>query len=191
MRHKLFTSLFEAMNKPAVLAEDTGSGIPSAVLVLLINHPEEITVLLTKRADNLLNHQGQVCFPGGRVEKSDRGPVDTALRETFEEIGLAPKTVKFVGCLENYETLTGFSVTPVVGIVQPPIELKTSPREVAAVFEMPLSFLLDSSNHWVQVREQSSSRKKIYALSYQGYYIWGATAAILMNLYQLLIATSL
>ena len=158
----------------------------AAVLVPLIDRPDGLTVLLTHRTTHLANHAGQVSFPGGRVDLADGDVEETALRETQEETGLDRSHVRIIGRLDIYITRTGFAVTPVVGVVTPPFELAPDPFEVAEVFEVPLSFLLDSNNHQVCSREFEGTVRYFYAMPYGRHYIWGATAGILMNLYEFL-----
>jgi len=153
----------------------------AAVLVPLVEHPEGFTVLLTRRTDHLQHHAGQVSFPGGGVEPMDSGPVDTALREAEEEIGLPRSRVEVVGYLDPYQTVTGFLVTPVVGFVTPPVPLRPDPEEVAEVFELPLAVVLDERNHQRHSREFRGQRRHFYVLPYRDYYIWGATAAMLVG----------
>lgn len=159
---------------------------PAAVLVPVIERPQGLTVLFTQRTAHLNDHAGQVSFPGGRCEASDASPVITALRETEEEIGLAQSRVEILGILPEYHTGTGFSVTPVVGLVRPPFELKPDSFEVAEVFETPLSFLLDPANHQRHSMEIGGMLRQYYAMPYDGYFIWGATAGMLISLHRLL-----
>ncbi|MGV7210400.1 CoA pyrophosphatase [Oxalobacteraceae bacterium A2-2] len=161
---------------------------PAAVLIPLVARPEGLAVLLTQRTADLSSHPGQISFPGGRAEESDDGPVDTALRETEEEIGLARARVEILGTLPDYLTGTGYLVTPVVGLVAPPFELVAEPGEVAEVFEVPLSFLMDGQNHLRQsfILPASGVRRRFYAMPYGRYYIWGVTAGILRNLFHFL-----
>lgn len=154
---------------------------PAAVLVGLVEHPQGFNVLLTRRTDHLQHHAGQVSFPGGRVESSDQGPVDTALREAEEEVGLPRQQVEVVGYLDPYQTVTGFLVTPVVGFIQPPVIPQPDPHEVAEVFEVPLAVVLDRHNHQRHSRVYRGQRRYFYVLPYQDYYIWGATAAMLVG----------
>ena len=154
---------------------------PAAVLVPLIAHHSGLTILLTQRTQHLAHHAGQVSFPGGRAEDEDNGPIATALRESQEEIGLAPENVEILGFLERYKTVTGFMVTPVVGLVKPPLALQADPHEVDKVFEVPLDFLLDRTNHQRHSRMFKGQRRYYYALLYGDYYIWGATAAMLIG----------
>jgi 8-oxo-dGTP pyrophosphatase MutT (NUDIX family) len=159
---------------------------PAAVLVPLIDRDEGLTVLLTRRTDHLNNHAGQISFPGGRVDPDDKGPVHTALRETEEEIGLAGDAIDIVGRLDDYVVRTGFLVTPVVGVVAPPFDVKPDVFEVAEVFEVPLDFVMDHGNHRREHREINGVRRHFYAIPYNEYYIWGATAGMLRNLVELL-----
>lgn len=155
---------------------------PAAVLVPIVLREPEPTVLLTRRTDHLHHHPGQVSFPGGRVEDEDASPIDTALRETEEEISLHRAHVELLGCLPQYQTGTGFDITPVVGLVTPPFELQIDPFEVAEVFEVPLSFLLDESNHQRHSAVIRGVRREYYAMHYGEYFIWGATAGMLVSL---------
>ena len=152
----------------------------ASVLLPLITHAEP-TVLLTKRTEQLHDHAGQVSFPGGGREAQDRDPIATALRETREEIGLDPGQVEVAGFLRGYLTITGYAVTPVVGLVRPGFDLTIDPLEVAEVFEVPLAFLADPRNREVQTRELGGEQVGFYLFRYQGQTIWGATAAMLVN----------
>ena len=160
--------------------------VPAAVLVPLVDHPTGVTTLLTQRTDHLAHHPGQISFPGGHMERGDHSPEDTALRETEEEVGLARRHVHVIGRLDRYVTRTGFAVTPVVGVVEPPLRIDPDPKEVAEVFEVPLDFLLDPRNHRRHRRLFAGVEREFYAMPYEGYYIWGATAGMLVNLYQVL-----
>ena len=153
---------------------------PASVLLPLITHPEP-TVLLTKRTEQLHDHAGQVSFPGGGRELQDADPVATALRETHEEIGLSPDQVEVVGFLRGYLTISGYAVTPVVGLVKPGFQVTIDPLEVAEVFEVPVAFLVDPKNREVQTRELGGEQVGFYLYRYQGQTIWGATAAMLVN----------
>ncbi|PWC32398.1 CoA pyrophosphatase [Azospirillum sp. TSO35-2] len=163
------------MGPPSALRE-------AAVLVPLVDRPEELTVIFTQRTATLSAHAGQISFPGGRMEPEDERPEDTALRETAEEIGLERGRIEIVGRLDTYVTRTGFRVTPVVGVVTPPFILTPDPTEVAEVFEVPLSFILDPSNPQRHSREFLGKPRWFYAFPYQQRYIWGATAGMLVNL---------
>ncbi len=157
---------------------------PAAVLVPIVMRDSGYTVLLTQRTDHLNNHAGQVSFPGGRVEPEDTGPVDTALRETEEEIGLTRDFVEIAGALDIYETGTGFSITPIVGFVHEGFDLVLEENEVAEAFEVPLSFFLDPANHTRESRKWNGRMRHYYVMPYDGHHIWGATAGMLVNLYQ-------
>jgi len=163
-------------NRPAVRPDL----MPAAVLLpLLLRH--EPHVLLTQRTDHLSRHAGQVAFPGGRVDPKDVSLVQTALRETQEETGIEPAFVTVAGFLDAYETGTGYAILPVVGILSEGFALMPQEREVAEIFEVPLSFLLDPANRVKQTREFQGRQRSFYAFTYEGHYIWGATAAMLIN----------
>jgi 8-oxo-dGTP pyrophosphatase MutT (NUDIX family) len=163
----------------------SGRGLrPAAVLVPLVARAAGLTVLLTQRTDHLHHHAGQVSFPGGRLENTDRGPVDTALRETHEEVGIEPHWIEPVGMLDDYETVTGFLVTPVVSFLRPGFTLALDPYEVADAFEVPFAFVLDPANHQVHSRMRNGERRHYYVFEYGERYIWGATAGMLMNFYR-------
>ena len=155
---------------------------PAAVLVPLIARAEGYSVLLTKRSEHLAHHPGQVSFPGGRSEPHDSDAIATALRETQEEIGLGAEFIEIVGQLDFYQTVTNFMVTPVVGLVRPGFNLDLDDFEVAEVFEVPLAHALNPSNHQRQSRVLNGQRREYYVIPYQNYFIWGATAAMLVNL---------
>jgi 8-oxo-dGTP pyrophosphatase MutT (NUDIX family) len=158
----------------------------AAVLVPVIDHPGAPTVLFTRRTAQLKKHSGQISFPGGRAEPSDPSIEFTALREAHEEIGLPPEKVELIAALPEYFTRTGFRVTPVVGVVQPPLELVPDAREVDEVFEVPLAFLLDSRNHRRASREIGGRTAHYYEIEHNGRVIWGATAGMIVNLYRML-----
>jgi 8-oxo-dGTP pyrophosphatase MutT (NUDIX family) len=160
---------------------------PAAVLVPMVDRPEGMTLLFTRRTAHLAHHAGQVSFPGGRVEEDDPDAVTTALRETAEEIGLCSRSVEIMGRLDDYVTGTGFTITPIVGVVSPPFELTLDSFEVAESFEVPLAFLIDPANRQRCVRTEASGIERyFYAFSYERHYIWGATAGILVNLQEAL-----
>jgi len=155
---------------------------PAAVLIPIIGHAEGATVLLTLRADTLARHAGQVSFPGGRVDPQDLSPAETALRESEEEIGLDRVQVTILGALDNHETGSGYVITPVVGWVTPPLALTPHPGEVAAIFEVPLDFLLDRANHSTGIGTFKEREWRYTKIPYLEHRIWGATASIIVNL---------
>jgi len=159
---------------------------PAAVLIPVIAHPGELTVLFTQRTTHLKSHAGQVSFPGGRAEAGDASAEFTALREAGEEIGLAAERVEILARLPDYRTRTGFRVTPVIGLVTPPLELSPDPSEVAEVFEVPLAFLLDPRNRQRRTRVFQGQQVGYYVFEYQDRVIWGATAGMLVNLHRML-----
>jgi 8-oxo-dGTP pyrophosphatase MutT (NUDIX family) len=165
-----------------------GAPIPAAVLVPLIEHAAGFTVLFTQRTADLKSHAGQISFPGGRVEPDDADVVAAALRESREEIGLASEAVEILGRLAPYITVTNFEVTPIVGVIATPLRVKADPFEVAEIFEVPLSFFLDPVNHQRHSRVADGVPRAYYAMPYGDRYIWGATAGMLLNLYDVLTA---
>jgi 8-oxo-dGTP pyrophosphatase MutT (NUDIX family) len=161
---------------------------PAAVLVPVVRHETGLTVLLTQRTDHLYDHAGQISFPGGRTEPEDESPAATALRESFEEIGLSHTRVELLGELPAYTTVTGYYVTPMVGLIDPPLNLKLDEFEVAEVFEVPLAFFLDPGNHQRNTLQVQGRTRHYYAMPFERRYIWGATAGMLMNFYAFLTA---
>ena len=168
----------------------------ASVLVPIVDR-DEPTVLLTQRSDHLSDHPGQIAFPGGRAEAYDVDATATALREAQEEIGLPASQVDVLGAMPLYTTGTGFLVTPIVAIVQPAFSMRADPFEVAEVFEVPLAFLMDPSHHRHHVIEVGGVRREFLSIPWQGvdaqghprrYFVWGATAAMLRNLYRFLSA---
>lgn len=175
---------FAKAPRPMVMRDDAAPARlrPAAVLVPLVERNDGLTVLLTRRTDHLHHHPGQVSFPGGRVEAGDLSPEMTALRETHEEIGLHPERVELLGALADYHTGTGFRVTPVVGLVQPPFDLVPDTFEVAEIFEVPLGFLIDPANRRQERLLIDGHERTYYAMPWQHYHIWGATAGMLVML---------
>jgi len=180
-------------NNPLPVGDDArypgreGAPVLAAVLIPLVMRPEGVTVMLTERTAHLHDHAGQVSFPGGRIERSDASPVAAALREAEEETGLAPALVEVAGTLPPYMTATGFSITPVVGLVQPVFTLAPDTFEVAEVFEVPLSFITDPANHRRhQVTLENGQVRHFFSMPWGKHFIWGATAAMLRNLYLVL-----
>lgn len=155
-------------------------GLPAAVLIGLVNRPDGLSILLTKRTEHLRDHAGQICFPGGRIEADDASIEAAALREAEEEIGLPPSKVDIIGKLAPYDTTTGFRIHPVVGWIEPPVAFKLEAFEVAEVFELPLAFALDPKNHQKQQYRNANERRSYYILPYEGRFIWGATAGMLV-----------
>lgn len=162
--------------------------VQASVLVPIVARPDGLSMLLTLRTAHLHDHAGQISFPGGRVDAGDADAVATALRETEEEIGLSRRHIEVLGNLPDYQTGTGFLVTPVVSLVHPPFELAADDFEVAEIFEVPLGFLMDGANHQRRSAEfpGRSGLRSFYAMPYRNYFIWGATAAMLRNLYHFL-----
>jgi 8-oxo-dGTP pyrophosphatase MutT (NUDIX family) len=161
----------------------------AAVLVPIINRASGLTILLTQRTAHLRDHAGQVSFPGGRCEARDADAVATALREAQEEVGLDPARIEILGLLPEYRTGTGFAVTPVVGLVEPPLNLKLDDFEVAEAFEPPLAFLLDPANHRRHSVEVRGALREYWAMPWRDRYIWGATAGMLVSLHRALAAS--
>jgi 8-oxo-dGTP pyrophosphatase MutT (NUDIX family) len=171
-----------------------GDGVLSAasVLVPLVQRPQGLKVLLTQRTDHLRDHAGQVSFPGGRVEDEDASAVAAALREAEEEVGLPRSAVDVIGTLPHYTTVTNYVVTPVVALVTPPFTLRLDAFEVAEAFEVPLEYLMTPAHHQRHEFEFNGQRRQFLSMPWEGvgsdglprrYFIWGATAAMLRNLY--------
>jgi 8-oxo-dGTP pyrophosphatase MutT (NUDIX family) len=154
---------------------------PAAVLLLVINHPGQRTVVFTQRTAHLADHAGQISFPGGRQEAADESAEHTALREAEEEVGIDPARIEILGALPEYHTSTGFKVTPVVGWAEPPIAFRPDPHEVAEVFEVPLRFLLDPGNHRYESAFFKGRQRHYWAMPYEQRFIWGATAGMLVT----------
>ncbi len=170
------------------LNADQREPVPAAVLLPMVLRQNQLNLLLTLRTAHLNDHAGQISFPGGRVDAEDTDPVATALRETEEEIGLSRRHIEVIGCLPDYQTGTGFRVTPVAALVHPPFELEADSFEVAEIFEVPMAFLMNGANHQRRsaVLPNRPGRRSFYCMPYEQYFIWGATAAMLRNLYHFL-----
>jgi 8-oxo-dGTP pyrophosphatase MutT (NUDIX family) len=169
--------------------------IVASVLVPLIERDDGLHVLLTRRTDHLHDHAGQVSFPGGRAEPGDVDVIETALREAHEEVGLPRERVQVLGPLNTYSTVSSYIVTPIVGLVQPPFDLALDSFEVAEAFEVPLQFLMTPAHHQRHAAEFEGVQRQFLSMPWQGvdalgqareYFIWGATAAMLRNLYHFL-----
>ena len=156
---------------------------PAAVLVPLVDHPQP-TVLLTLRAAHLNDHAGQISFPGGKIDATDASPLETALREAEEEIGLNRDFVDPVGYLDLYGTSFGFRILPTVARVRPGFKLRINQSEVDDAFEVPLAFLMNPANHQLHSKEFRGMERSYYAMPYEDRYIWGVTAGILRVLYE-------
>jgi 8-oxo-dGTP pyrophosphatase MutT (NUDIX family) len=160
----------------------------AAVLIPVIDRGGQATVLLTKRAEKLRNHSGQVAFPGGTIDATDPTPEFTALRETMEEIGLAESFIEVIGRMPDYVAGSGYRIVPVLGIVRPGFTLTLNPDEVDAAFEVPLSFLMDPANHRRDSRMWNDLEWFFYEMPYGGQRVWGVTAGIIRTLYERLYA---
>lgn len=161
---------------------------PASVLIPLVARESGMTLLLTQRTAHLHDHAGQVSFPGGRAEKIDASAIETALREAEEEVGIHRSRLDVLGTLPDYCTVTGYLVTPVVSIVTPPFDFQADPFEVAEIFEVPLSFLMDGAHHQRRTAEFPAGlgRRTFYTMPYEHFFIWGATAGMLRNLFHFL-----
>jgi len=156
---------------------------PAAVLIAVVDHPQP-TVLLTQRSAHLNDHAGQISFPGGKIEATDASPLDAALRESWEEVGLDREFIDPIGYLDLYGTAFGFRILPTVARVRPGFSLRISAAEVDDAFEVPLSFLMNPANHQLHSKEFRGIERWYYAMPYEERYIWGATAGILRVLYE-------
>jgi 8-oxo-dGTP pyrophosphatase MutT (NUDIX family) len=156
---------------------------PAAVLIAVVDHPQP-TVLLTQRAAHLHDHAGQISFPGGKIDPQDASPLDAALREAWEEIGLSREFIDPIGYLDLYGTGFGFRILPTVARIRPGFDLRISADEVDDAFEVPLAFLMDAANHQVHNKEFRGIMRSYYAMPFQQHYIWGATAGMLRVLYE-------
>lgn len=185
---------------PELVAErpiGSRSLVHASVLVPLLARECGLTVLLTQRAEHLTDHPGQISFPGGRAEPHDSSAIETALREAEEEIGLSPASVQVLGMLPTYTTVTSYVVTPVIGIVQPGRPLRPDPLEVSEIFEVPLAFLMSPAHHRRHLVGEGSEAREVFSMPWvthaadgspRSRFIWGATAAMLRNLYRFLSA---
>lgn len=158
--------------------------VESAILIGLIDRSDGLSAILTKRAANLAHHAGQISFPGGRMNDADQEPVDTALRESREEIGLTPDQVTILGRCPSHQTTTGFNIHPFVGLISREFTPVLQVEEVDELFEVPFDFLVNLNNFQIKTAFWKGTKRKYFVVSYKGYYIWGATAAILFRLAQ-------
>jgi 8-oxo-dGTP pyrophosphatase MutT (NUDIX family) len=156
----------------------------AAVLIPVVDHGDEASVILTKRAEKLRNHSGQVAFPGGRIDPTDPSPEHAALRETMEEIGLDAGHIEVIGRIPDYVAGSGYRIAPVLGIVRPGFQLTINEHEVDAAFEVPLRFLMDPTNHKRDSRMWDDKEWFYYDMPYGGRRIWGVTAGIIRTLYE-------
>jgi 8-oxo-dGTP pyrophosphatase MutT (NUDIX family) len=161
---------------------------PAAVLAPIVRRSEGWTLLLTRRTNDMPSHPGQISFPGGRIQADDSGPLAAALREAEEELGVPRESFEPIGGFDAYETGTGYRITPVVAYLDPGFVLRPDPREVAEVFETPLSFLMNPANHERREGEWRGAMRTYYAMPYRDRFIWGATAGMIRALYERLYA---
>lgn len=164
-------------------------GVPAAVLIGLVSHPDGPRVILTQRTAHLTNHPGEISFPGGRMEPEDEGPAAAALREALEEIGLPPENVEILGCLPPHRTISKYRVYPVVGWIDRSVEFTMDEHEVAEIFLMPLSFIVDPANLRRGTIMHDGKERGFYVFPYPGHRIWGATAGMLVTLARILNGT--
>jgi 8-oxo-dGTP pyrophosphatase MutT (NUDIX family) len=161
---------------------DPATAANAAAVLVAVTDRRDPGVILTQRTDTLRRHAGQIAFPGGRIDPEDDGPIAAALREAEEEIALPRARVEIIGIADRYRTVTGYDVTPVVGVVPPDLTLVPAEAEVANVFEVPLGFLLDHANHTRAHTVYQGSERRYYEINWEGRRIWGATAAMIVNL---------
>jgi 8-oxo-dGTP pyrophosphatase MutT (NUDIX family) len=176
----------QAIKRGFVTAEGDAPLKQAAVLIPLVLRPEGTTILLTERTAHLADHAGQISFPGGRLEPDDADAIAAALRETEEEIGLARSHVEILGHFEDYGTVTGYRVTPVIGLVRPPFDLTPDPHEVAEIFELPLDFILQPTNVRHAREKRGGVMRDVYEIAYGKWRVWGFTARILVRLIEVL-----
>jgi len=171
-------------DEAALLGDDVrwdATFTPAAVLIAIVDCPEP-RLILTQRPDHMRNHAGQIAFPGGRVDESDSDAVAAALREAQEEIGLPPDRVRLLGTSDTYRTGTGFSITPVIGLISPGVALEANPHEVSAVFDVPLDYVFNPQNQLAKSGQWRGKMRDYYEIVWQEHRIWGATAGIIVNL---------
>ncbi len=180
--NSFFNQARSTLHDPGCVLPTQGELTPAAVLVPVIDHDYGLSVLLTKRPETMPDHAGQIAFPGGKIDAQDDGPVAAAIREAEEETGLAPQFIDVLGCLPVHDTATGFSIVPVVAKIKSGFSLSPCETEVAEVFEAPLDFLMDEGNFKKYRMVWRGRTRSYHAVTYQDYFIWGATAAVLVNL---------
>ena len=156
--------------------------LEASVLIPILTFKKDLEILLTKRSNNLKNHPGQIAFPGGKKDKSDSSPIETALRETQEEVGLNPKNVEIIASLPSHKTATGFVIKPYLGLINQPFSETLRQGEVDEIFTVPYEYILNEKNFSIQTRKWKGSQRNYYVVPYGPYYVWGATARILLNL---------
>ena len=156
--------------------------LEASVLIPILTFKKDLEILLTKRSNNLKNHPGQIAFPGGKKDKSDSSSIETALRETQEEVGLNPKNVEIIASLPSHKTATGFVIKPYLGLINQPFSETLRQGEVDEIFTVPYEYILNEKNFSIQTRKWNGSQRSYYVVPYGPYYVWGATARILLNL---------
>ena len=156
--------------------------LEASVLIPILTFKKDLEILLTKRSNNLKNHPGQIAFPGGKKDQSDSSPIETALRETQEEVGLNPKNVEIIASLPSHKTATGFVIKPYLGLINQPFSETLRQGEVDEIFTVPYEYILNEKNFSIHTRKWNGSQRSYYVVPYGPYYIWGATARILLNL---------
>ena len=156
--------------------------LEASVLIPILTFKKDLEILLTKRSNNLKNHPGQIAFPGGKKDQIDSSPIETALRETQEEIGLNPKNVEIIASLPSHKTATGFVIKPYLGLINEPFSEILRQGEVDEIFTVPYEYILNEKNFSIQTRKWNGSQRSYYVVPYGPYYVWGATARILLNL---------
>ena len=164
------------------MARDWSEATTAAAVLIPVTDREEPGVILTHRPETMRNHAGQAAFPGGRVDPEDADEIAAALREAEEEIGLPPALVEIVGAVDPYRTITGYEVIPVIGVIPPDLPLVPNPHEVASIFEVPLRFLLEPANHLQVEVDWNGEPRHYWEMLYGEHRIWGATAAMIVNL---------
>ncbi|SHG86247.1 8-oxo-dGTP pyrophosphatase MutT, NUDIX family [Pollutimonas bauzanensis] len=168
---------------------DSQDAIRAAVLFPLVQRPSGLHVLFTRRASHLHDHAGQISFPGGRIEPTDRDAMSAALRETYEEIGVPPDFIELIGTQPSFLTSTRFTMKPIIGLIRPGFTITPDVTEVAEVFEVPLSVLMDTRLHRLHEAQLPEGGHRYYfSMTWHSYFIWGATAALIRNFYHYLAA---